>query len=57
MKNEYYDPRRKTGWPMVYLPQDVGGISGEHVDWEPLSETHSSAQVPLFAPEEGRAAA
>jgi len=49
-EREYYDPRKKTGWPMILVPQDVGGISGEHVDWEPLPEDpQQPAQALLIA--------
>lgn len=51
----FYDPHRKTGWPMVWLPQDVGGLSGEHVDWDRATMTptdrHSLTGKPTVTPE------
>jgi hypothetical protein len=46
-----YDPRRRSGWPTMWLPKDIAGLSGEHVDWETLPETSTSFRLCAHAPQ------
>jgi hypothetical protein len=52
---EPYNPRRRTGWPILALPPDVNLAE---IDWTPLPESADPrAQTVLFTPEEDRVAA